>query len=67
MSHKRSMNVPQAAEWYAHAITRIYPGPKVGAPPGSVGSNRARTLLASLRLYCSEAKSRWDSPYAPDC
>ena len=41
MSHKRSMNVPQAAE-------KRISGTKGGAPPGSVGSNRALTLLASL-------------------
>ena len=44
MSHKRSMNVPQATE---NAVTRIS-GTKVGAPPGSVGSDRALTSLASL-------------------
>ena len=31
-------------------------GIKGGAPPGSVGSNRALTLLAVLRLYCSGSK-----------
>ena len=66
MSHKRSMNVPQAAE---NAIkgTRVYPGPKVG---------RRRALLAvfELLLYWlvsrtqgSTAKSRWDSLYELDC
>ena len=49
MSHKRSMNVPQAAE---NAIkgtrAQLRAGTKGGAPPGSVGSNRALTFLASL-------------------
>ena len=47
MSHKRSMNIPQAAEIRVLSYARIS-GTKGGAPPGSVGSNRALTLLASL-------------------
>ena len=49
MSHKRSMNVPQAAE---NAIkgTRAQLRACISGTkgPGSVGSNRALTLLASL-------------------
>ena len=51
MSHKRSMNVPQAAENAikgTRAQLRAYIRDQGGAPPGSVGSNRALTLLASL-------------------
>ena len=71
MSHKRSMNVPQAAEnAIKGTVTRVYPGPKVG---------RRRALSAVIelllcwlvsrtyKLYAVEAKSRWDSLYALDC
>ena len=64
MSHKRSMNVPQAAEnaikgMYARSVKRVYPGPKVG---------RRRALSAVIelllcwlvsrtyKLYCSGSK-----------
>ena len=58
MSHKRSMNVPQAAENAVRALDYAsISGTKGGAPPGSIGSNRALTLLASTyKLYCSGSK-----------
>ena len=66
MSHKRSMNVPQAAENAIKGTHAHISGTKGGAPPGSVGSNRALTLLA-ISSTAVEAKSRWDSLYALDC